>query len=33
LIETTHRVATLAKKEFGLTRVFHTYAETHVEHE
>ena len=33
LIETTHRIATLAKKEFGLTTVFHPHAETHIEYE
>jgi inosose dehydratase len=33
LVETTHRVARLAKERFGLTTVFHPHAETHVEYE
>jgi len=33
LIETTHRVADIARTEFGLQLVFHPHAETHVEYE
>ena len=33
LIETTHKVADLAKERFGLELVFHPHAETHVEYE
>ena len=33
LIETTHKVADLAKERFGLKLVFHPHAETHVEYE
>ena len=33
LIDTTHRVAGIAKEKFGLTLVFHPHAETHVEYE
>jgi inosose dehydratase len=33
LIETTHRVADLARSRFGLTLVFHPHAETHIEYE
>lgn len=33
LIETTHRIADLAKDRFGLQLVFHPHAETHVEYE
>ena len=33
LIETTHRIADLAKARYGLTLVFHPHAETHVEYE
>jgi inosose dehydratase len=32
LIDTTHRLAALAKKDYGLTLVFHPHAETHVEY-
>ncbi len=33
LIETTHRVADIARNRFGLQLVFHPHAETHVEYE
>ena len=33
LIETTHRVADIARDRFGLQLVFHPHAETHVEYE
>ncbi len=33
LIETTHRVADIARDRFGLTVVFHPHADTHVEYE
>jgi len=33
LIETTHRVADLARDRFGLTVVFHPHADSHVEYE
>ena len=33
LIETTNKVAGIAKEKFGLTLVFHPHAETHVEYE
>lgn len=33
LIDTTHKVADLARDRFGLTPVFHPHAETHVEYE
>lgn len=33
LIEATHRVARLAREQFGLTTVFHPHAETHIEYE
>jgi inosose dehydratase len=33
LIDTTHRVADIARDRFGLTTVFHPHAETHVEYE
>lgn len=33
LIETTHRVADLARDHYGLELVYHPHAETHVEHE
>jgi len=33
LIETTHKVADLARDRFGLTVVFHPHADTHVEYE
>jgi inosose dehydratase len=33
LIDTTHRVADIARDRFGLTMVFHPHAETHVEYE
>jgi inosose dehydratase len=33
LIETTHKIADLAKSRFGLTLVYHPHAETHVEYE
>lgn len=33
LIETTHKVADLARERFGLRTVFHPHAETHVEYE
>ena len=33
LVDTTHRVARLARRRFGLTTVFHPHAETHVEYE
>ncbi len=33
LIDTTHRIADLAKARFDLTLVFHPHAETHVEYE
>lgn len=33
LIDTTHRVADMARDQFGLTLVFHPHAETHVEYE
>lgn len=33
LIETTHKIADLAKSRFGLALVFHPHAETHVEYE
>jgi inosose dehydratase len=33
LIDTTHRAAELARKEFGLQLVFHPHAETNVEYE
>jgi inosose dehydratase len=33
LIETTHRVADIARDRFGLVLVFHPHAETHVEYE
>ena len=33
LVDTTHRVATIAKRRFGLTTVFHPHAETHIEYE
>lgn len=33
LIETTHKVADIARDRFGLTLVFHPHAETHVEYE
>src|SRR5205823_10298740 len=33
LIETTHRVADIARDRFGLRVVFHPHAETHVEYE
>ena len=33
LIDTTHRVADLARDRYGLTTVFHPHAETHVEYE
>ena len=33
LVDTTHRVAEIAKADYGLTPVFHTHAETHVEYE
>jgi inosose dehydratase len=33
LIETTHKVADLARTRFGLQTVFHPHAETHVEYE
>ncbi len=33
LIETTHKIAYLAKSRFGLALVFHPHAETHVEYE
>ncbi len=33
LIDTTHRVADLARRSFGLRLVFHPHAETHVEYE
>jgi len=33
LIETTHRVADIARDRFGLTLVYHPHAETHVEYE
>jgi inosose dehydratase len=33
LVDTTHRVARLARERFGLRTVFHPHAETHVEYE
>ena len=33
LIDTTHKVAEIARSEFGLQLVFHPHAETHVEYE
>ncbi|HXW16490.1 MAG TPA: TIM barrel protein [Terriglobia bacterium] len=33
LIDTTHRIADIAKARFGLTLVYHPHAETHVEYE
>jgi inosose dehydratase len=33
LIDTTHRVADIARDQFGLTLVYHPHAETHVEYE
>jgi inosose dehydratase len=33
LIDTTRRVAEIARKDYGLTLVFHTHAETHVQYE
>ncbi len=33
LVDTSHRVAEIAKREYGLTTVFHTHAETHVQYE
>jgi inosose dehydratase len=33
LVETTQKIARLAKERFGLTSVFHPHAETHVEYE
>jgi inosose dehydratase len=33
LIETTHRVAGIARDQFGLTLTYHPHAETHVEYE
>ncbi len=33
LVDTTHRVSTIARDRFGLELVFHANAETHVEHE
>jgi inosose dehydratase len=33
LIDTTHRVADIAKERFGLTLTYHPHAETHVEYE
>ena len=33
LIDTTHKVAEIARSEFGLELVFHPHAETHVEYE
>ena len=33
LVETTHRVAKMARDRFGLELIFHPNAETHVEHE
>src|SRR5262249_12754922 len=33
LIDTTHRVADIARERFGLTLTYHPHAETHVEYE
>jgi inosose dehydratase len=33
LVDTTHRIAEIAKKDYGLTLVFHNHAQTHVEFE
>jgi inosose dehydratase len=33
LVDTTHKVAGIAKDKFGLTTVFHPHAETHVQYE
>lgn len=33
LVDTTHRVADIARNQFGLTLVYHPHAETHVEYE
>lgn len=33
LVETTHRVAEIARREFGLRTVFHPHAQTHIEYE
>jgi inosose dehydratase len=33
LVDTTHRIAEIAKRDYGLTLVFHTHAETHVQYE
>jgi len=33
LIDTTHRAGEIAKNDYGLTLVFHTHAETHVQYE
>ncbi|MDX2226555.1 MAG: TIM barrel protein [Verrucomicrobiae bacterium] len=32
LIETTHRIALMAKEKFGLTSAYHPHADTHVQH-
>jgi inosose dehydratase len=33
LVDTTHRIADLAKSQFGMKLVFHPHADTHVQHE
>jgi len=33
LVDTTHKVARIAREEYGMTLVFHPHAQTHVEHE